>query len=69
MIPEAIRQLHLCTAFKGYAVPLMGCISCSDDIVVASKFPRNLAMEQNYIVAFAQKWKLELSFENNQSFS
>ena len=38
-------------------------------IVVASKFPRNLAMEQNYMVAFAQKWKLELSFENNQSFS
>ena len=189
MIPEAIRQLHLCTAFKGYAVPLMDCISCSDDIVVyvrdndetriseltdftdnenvfignnpqrtnicllsidhklignhpggiadcavfntdifcfvefktnaegrslasvektyqsaiqqientlelfkneikaahanlyqavkevvchivvASKFPRNLAMEQNYMVAFAQKWKLELSFENNQSFS
>ena len=34
MIPEAIRQLRLCTAFKGYAVPLMDCISCSDDIVV-----------------------------------
>lgn len=189
MIPEAIRQLRLCTAFKGYAVPLMDCISCSDDIVVfvrdndetriseltdwvdnenvfignnpqrtnicllsidhklidnypggiadcavfntdifcfvefktnaegrsltsvektyqsaiqqientlelfedkikathadlyqavkevvchivvASKFPRNLAMEQNYIVAFAQKWRLELSFENSQFFS
>lgn len=38
-------------------------------IVVASKFPRNLAMEQNYMIAFATKWKIELSFENNHLFS
>ena len=38
-------------------------------IVVASKFPRNLAMEQNYMIAFATKWKIELSFDNNQLFS
>jgi len=38
-------------------------------VVVASKFPRDLAMEQNYMVAFAEKWKLELSFENIRSFS
>lgn len=38
-------------------------------IVVASKFPRDLAMEQNYAVAFAEKWNMELSFENNHSFS
>lgn len=189
MIPEAVKNLHLCTAFKGYAVHLMNCISCTDDaivyvrdnddthiseltdipaienvfignnplrtnicllsidhklvnnhsggiadcavfntnifcfvefktnaegrslesvektyqsailqientlrlfvekiknahadlykdvedivchIVVASKFPRDLAMEQNYMVAFAEKWKLELSFENHHSFS
>lgn len=38
-------------------------------IAVASKFPRNLAMEQNYIVSFATKWRIELSFENYHSFS
>lgn len=38
-------------------------------IVVASKFPRDLAMEQNYAIAFAEKWNLELSFENHQYFS
>ena len=38
-------------------------------IVVSPKFPRNMAMEQNYMVAFATKWKMELSFENNQAFS
>lgn len=189
MIPEAVRQLHLCSAFKGYATHVMDCVSCSDDvivyvrdndetriseltnssdsenvfkgnnplrsnicllaidhklidnhpggiadcavfntdifcfvefktnaegrslesvektyesailqientlqlfvdkikaahadlykdvddvvchIVVASKFPRNLAMEQNYMVAFATKWKTELSFENYHSYS
>lgn len=189
IIPEAVRQLHLCVAFKGYAVPLMDCISksneaivyvrdnnltrvselvvglCEEDvfigensrqteicllsidhklinnfpggiadcalfntdifclvefktnaigrslksveetyetaisqlentlmllvdkikeahsdlfrivndvvchIVVAPKFPRNLAMEQNYMTAFAMKWKIELSFENNHLFS
>ena len=189
MIPEAVKQLHLCSAFRGYAIPLIDCVSCSDDtviyvkdndethisefstdannenvfvgdnpqqtnicllsidhkltnnhpggiadcavfnteifcfvefktnaegrsltsvektyeaalsqientlrlfvekinsahvdiykkvkevvchIVVASKFPRNLAMEQNYMVAFATKWRIELSFENYQSFS
>lgn len=186
--PEAIRQLHLCSAFKGYATPVMNCVSCTDEqmvyvrdndvtgiseltsdnsrenafvgynpkgmhiyllsidhklidqhpggiadcavfntdifcfvefktnakgrtlnsvektyetaiaqientirlfvdkiktanadlyktvdvvchVVVASKFPRNLAMEQNYMVAFAKKWKTELSFENYQYFS
>ena len=187
-LPEAVRQLHLCSAFKGYAAHVMDCVSCSEDhivfvrdndethiselvydhmdenvfvgynpkgtnicvlsidhklinnhsggiadcavfntdifcfvefktnaegrsldsvektyesaisqientiqlfvskikvahadlyqivdvvchVVVASKFPRNLAMEQNYMVAFAAKWKTELSFENFQYFS
>lgn len=189
IIPEAVRQLHLCSAFKGYAVSVMDCISCTNEavvyvrdndvtrvselvlnpfqgeafigknpqqaelcllsidhklvdnhpggiadcalfntnifcfvefktnamghslrdventydsaisqiestlklfddkikaahsdlfkkvndvvchIVVSSRFPRNLAMEQNYAVAFATKWKLELSFENIRTFS
>lgn len=34
MIPEAVKNLHLCTAFKGYAVHLMNCISCTDDAIV-----------------------------------
>ena len=38
-------------------------------IVVASKFPRNSAMEQNYMVTFATKWRIELSFESYHSFS
>ena len=189
MIPEAVKQLHLCSAFKGYAAHVMDCISCSNDtivyvrdndetrvseltddkehenvfvgynsqqtnicllsidhqltdnhpggiadcavfntnifcfvefktnaegrslesvektyqsailqientlllfedkikaahadlykavddvvchIVVASKFPRNSAMEQNYMITFATKWRIELSFENYHSFS
>ena len=37
MIPEAVKQLHLCSAFKGYATPLMDCISCSDNAVIYVK--------------------------------
>ena len=34
MIPEAVKHLHLCSAFKGYAVPLLNCISCTDDVII-----------------------------------
>lgn len=47
----------------------LGVVDVMCHIVVAPKFPRNSSMEQNYMVAFATKWKIELSFENNRSFS
>lgn len=37
-------------------------------IVVASKFPRSQAMEQNYAIQFANDTFLELNFENSHEF-
>lgn len=54
---------------KEVGVDLYEVVDVVCHIVVSPKFPRNSAMEQNYMVAFADKWKMELSFENNQAFS